>query len=175
MSRVADALGIARLAAAAVLPGALLRGIEAPRPLPVILFAAAATTDFLDGIVARRGTPTPHGAVLDNVADVAFVLAASVTGAALGLVSWTAPVAIALAFGAYAVASLKGSRRIPARTTIGHAAGIANYALAGLIAGTVALPSLVPRTLVAAAGVAVTAVNLGAVGQRFITPRVRAS
>src|SRR5947209_19985611 len=81
----ADALGVVRLGAAALLPGALLR--PACRWLPAALFAVAAATDFFDGVLARRGGgPTRPGAVLDNLADIAFVLAGTITGAALGLV-----------------------------------------------------------------------------------------
>jgi len=86
----ADALGVVRLGAAGLLPGALLR--PACRWLPAALFAVAAATDFFDGVLARRGGgPTRHGAVLDNLADIAFVLAGTITGAALGLVPSAVP------------------------------------------------------------------------------------
>lgn len=165
MIRAADALGVIRLVAAGCLPFAL----QAPRwrPLPVLLFAIAAVTDYVDGEVARRGRgPTRHGAVLDNVADIVFVLAGTVAGAALGLVPAAAPLAIAVAFGVYAAASL--GRSTPARSRVGHAAGVLNYALVGLIAGAVAIPSGVWEPILRAGSLTIVAVNATAVLQRLV-------
>jgi phosphatidylglycerophosphate synthase len=68
----ADALTLGRLAlvpfAAAAAPSV---------PLFVALLAAAATTDVVDGPLARRAGPTRLGRDLDYTADVAFVMAAT--------------------------------------------------------------------------------------------------
>ena len=80
MSRAADALGVARLAAAAAFPPALARAADRPDggSTPLLLFLVAAATDFFDGRVARRsGEASRHGAMLDIGADVAFVLGAA--------------------------------------------------------------------------------------------------
>lgn len=159
MSRAADALGVVRLAAAALFPAAVAR--PAPDASAVGLFAVAAATDFFDGIVARRTTPTRHGALLDVVADVAFVLAGTTSGAALGLVSPAVPVAIAASVTAYAIAARRqGGAR--ARSRLGHAAGVLNYALVGLVAGARWLPGGPWAPLVAATGLVVVAVNVAA-------------
>jgi phosphatidylglycerophosphate synthase len=173
----ADALGILRLAAALALPGALSDALQGRRPwLPPALFAVAAASDFFDGVLARRGRgATRHGAVLDNVADIAFVLAATGTGAALGLVPWLAPLAIAVAFVAYAAASVDRSARERtwriARSDVGHAGGILNYALAGIVTGAAAMPGGAWRTVLRLGSALVVAVNLAAVLERVI-PRV---
>ena len=52
------------------------------------IVAAAAATDFLDGRLARRLGPSRAGAVLDPVADKLFMLAAFLTVARHGLLSW---------------------------------------------------------------------------------------
>lgn len=52
------------------------------------IVAAAAATDFLDGRLARRFGPSRVGAVLDPVADKLFMLAAFLTVAHHGLLSW---------------------------------------------------------------------------------------
>lgn len=52
------------------------------------IVAAAAATDFLDGRLARRFGPSRVGAVLDPVADKLFMLAAFLTVARHGLLSW---------------------------------------------------------------------------------------
>lgn len=52
------------------------------------IVAAAAATDFLDGRLARRLGPSRVGAVLDPVADKLFMLAAFLTVAHHGLLSW---------------------------------------------------------------------------------------
>jgi len=169
----ADALGLVRLAAAAVLPGTLLR--PTPSWLPIVLFMIAAASDWLDGPLARRGRgPTRHGAVLDNAADIAFVLAGTVTGVVSGLVSPAVPLAIAVAFAAYAVASLaettrRGAWRL-ARSRVGHAAGVLNYALTGLVVGGTALPGRGWRPILAAASLVVILANLAAVLERTVPP-----
>ena len=168
----ADALGVVRLVAAVLFPGALARAAGDAGWLPLVLFCLAAATDFFDGVVARRGRgPTAHGAILDNAADLAFVMAASGTGAALRLVPWAVPLAIASSFGVYVLASATasathGSVRM-ARSSIGHAAGVVNYALAGLLAGAVALPGHAWTIILPVASVTVIAVNSTAILQRL--------
>jgi phosphatidylglycerophosphate synthase len=173
----ADALGFVRVVAAMLLPWALR---EAPRRWwpPVVLFVIAAASDFFDGIVARRGRgPTAHGAVLDNSADVAFVLSGTGTGASWGLVSRAVPAAIVVAFAAYAAASLRLSARAGegrlARSAIGHAAGVLNYVLTGLVVGAVALPARAWTPLLAVGSAAVVAANGGAVLARLVAPLLR--
>jgi phosphatidylglycerophosphate synthase len=168
----ADALGILRLAAAVVLPGALTGAVAGRRWwLPIGLFAIGAASDFLDGVAARRGRgATRHGAILDNVADIAFVLAGTGAGAALGLVPRAVPAAIAVSFTAYALASIDRSARQRtwgvARSRLGHGAGVLNYALTGLIAGAAALPGRVWGPLLQLGSLVIITVNLAAVLER---------
>ena len=171
MLAAADALGVVRLGAAAMLPGALDRAVGGRgRWLPALLFALAAASDFLDGRLARRGRgPTRHGAVLDSLADIAFVLAGTVSGATLALVPSAVPLAIGVAFAAYAAASLRG-RRV-ARSAAGHAAGVLNYALVGLLAGRAAVPGGAWPPVLALAATLVVGVNLAAVLERLVGPR----
>ncbi|HYY05116.1 MAG TPA: CDP-alcohol phosphatidyltransferase family protein [Candidatus Limnocylindria bacterium] len=166
MTAAADALGVVRLAAAFVLPSALARAVGGQgRWWPALLFAVGAASDFFDGVLARRGHgATRHGAVLDNLADIAFVLAGTVAGATLGLVPRAVPLAIGLAFASYAAASLRGGQR--ARSAAGHTAGWLNYALVGLITGAAAVPGRVWVPLLATAGWLVIGVNLAAVLSR---------
>lgn len=165
---LADALGLLRIGAACLLPSALQAAMARGGGwLPLVLVAGAALTDYVDGPLARRGPPRRHGAALDNLADIALVLAGTGTGAVVGLVSWAAPAAIGLAFAAYAMAALAGVPSRPARTRLGHAAGVLNYALVLLIAGAAA-PLRGPwMTLLEPASLAVVAVNLAAVLSRL--------
>jgi phosphatidylglycerophosphate synthase len=169
----ADALSVARLALAAVLPGALASGADAVGGswVPLGLVAAGALTDLLDGVVARRAPRSSrHGALLDGVADVALVLAATIAAAARGLVPIAVPVAVVTAFTAYAFAAVRGGpteagwRR--ARTRLGHAAGVLNYGLAGLIGLAVAMPARAWAPALGFASLVVIGVNLGAVVDR---------
>ena len=178
MSLAADALGLLRLGAAVVLPGEIASAAAIPHGSwePLCLFAIAATSDFVDGRLARAtGGPTAHGALLDTVADVSFVLAATGGGAAIGLVPWAAPLAIVLAVAAYALTSLRrslhvGSWRL-ARSRIGHAAGVANYALAGLVAGALALPHPAWGAVLRVASLVGVALNVAAVVARLVPAR----
>jgi len=169
VSAAADALSLGRLAAAVVLPHALTTAIAGgtPRWVPAGLFVFAAASDFLDGRLARGAGPvTRHGAVLDNLADVTFVLAASVTGVFVGLVPRVLPIAIVAAFGGYVLASVE--QRTRARSRVGHAGGVLNYAVAGLITAAVLAPGVTTRVLVGATADVAAAVNLLAVLERFL-------
>jgi CDP-diacylglycerol--glycerol-3-phosphate 3-phosphatidyltransferase/cardiolipin synthase len=52
------------------------------------IVGAAAATDFVDGILARRFGASRVGAVLDPIADKAFMVSAFVTVASRGLLEW---------------------------------------------------------------------------------------
>ncbi len=131
-----------------------------------MLFGIAATTDFLDGRIARRaGVASGAGQVLDTVADVLFVESTFVCFAVWGRVSWLLPAAVGLSVAAYAVASwhrARLARRVElARSRIGHAAGVLNYALVGMLAAEPIVA--MPAWLVGAAALGVAGVNLLAV------------
>ena len=175
MSRAADALGVARLAAAAAFPPALARAADRPDggSTPLLLFLVAAATDFFDGRVARRsGEASRHGAMLDIGADVAFVLGAATSGAALGFVPWATPVAIVAAVGSYALASARAGQ--VAYSAVGHAAGVGNYALAGVLAGVVALPGSGVDRVLHFASLLIIVLNLAAVVDRLVPRRTEA-
>ena len=178
MSLPADALSLLRLGAAVVLRGEIAAAAGAPHGSwePLCLVAIAATSDFVDGRLARAtGGPTAHGALLDTVADVSVVLAATGGGAAVGLVPWVAPLAIVLAVAAYALSSLRRSMRVGswrlARSRLGHAGGVANYALAALVAGALALPHPGWGAVLRVASVIVVALNVAAAVARFVPAR----
>lgn len=174
MRLAADLLGVLRLALAAAFPAAAARGDWSA----VAVFALAAASDYADGPLARRaGRPSAYGTVLDNVADVAFVLAGTATAASAGAVTWLVPAAIAGAAIAYAAASLARTRAagapVRAYSAIGHAAGVCNYALVGGYAGSVALPGALWPPVLALGAAVVVALNLGAVALRWV-PGLRA-
>jgi phosphatidylglycerophosphate synthase len=135
-------------------------------------------SDYLDGPLARRGgPPSAYGTLLDNVADIAFVLAGTATAAASGAIGWLVPAAIACSATAYALASLSRTRTtgtpVRAYSAIGHAAGVCNYALVGLYAGSVALPGSVWTSILTLGAAVAVALNLGAVALRWL-PGLRA-
>ncbi|MEO0974983.1 MAG: CDP-diacylglycerol--glycerol-3-phosphate 3-phosphatidyltransferase, partial [Pseudomonadota bacterium] len=72
------------------------------RPVAVLLFAAAALTDWLDGLLARRLDQTSEfGAFLDPIADklivsVALVITVEASARTLGL-PWSVPIALCAA------------------------------------------------------------------------------
>ena len=178
MSLAADVLGLLRLGAAVAMPREIAAAAATSGGSwgPLCLFAIAATSDFVDGRVARATSrPTAHGALLDTVADVTFVLAATGSGAAIGLVPWAAPLAIVAAVASYALASLRRSTHVGswrlARSRIGHAGGVTNYALAGLVAGALALPHPAWGALLRVASLGVVALNVAAVVTRVVPAR----
>jgi phosphatidylglycerophosphate synthase len=167
--RLADLVTLTRLGLAVALPFAMLHG----GTLPAACWVFAAATDYLDGPLARRASaPTRHGPVLDNAADVAFVLGGLVTAAVLGLVPWLVPAAILLAVVDYARASFEASRGMAAarlaRSPVGHAAGVLNYACLGVVCGRLAWPWTTPAIVLTAVELATVAMNVGAVVARMV-------
>jgi phosphatidylglycerophosphate synthase len=139
---------------------------------PLVAFALAATSDYVDGPLARRaGGASRYGVLLDSSADIVFVLVALSAGVVGGRLVWIVPVAVACAAAPYLAATLLRSRATggPARaySAVGHWAGICNYALAGLVAGSAALPGPVWPGMLLVGSAVVIALNLSAVGMRL--------
>lgn len=83
-----------------------------------LLWAAVASTDSLDGWVARRHGATTSGAFLDPLADKILVLGALGALAATGLTSWVPVVLIAgreLTISVYRSAVARHGLSVPAR------------------------------------------------------------
>jgi len=145
---------------------------------PVAVFALAAASDYVDGPIARRaGGATRYGVLLDSGADVAFVTIASSAGAVLGRLSWFVPVSILASAVPYLVATWRWGRahEAPARaySAVGHAAGVSNYVLAGLLAGSTAVPDGPWPVLLGLGSAVVVGLNLTAVAARLAS-RARA-
>ena len=104
--------------------------------LAVVIFAAIAASDVVDGQLARRWASASNvGRTFDHLADIGFILAALWTYTRLGLVPWWVPAAIAASFAFYVIdswsrptarGSLIGSR-------VGHIGGVCNYVLIGVL------------------------------------------
>ena len=79
---IADAVTALRIPLAVTFPLTENHGLQ------LAIVAAAAASDFVDGRLARRLGPSRVGAVLDPIADKLFMLAAFLTVAHHGLLSW---------------------------------------------------------------------------------------
>lgn len=109
-----------------------------------VLFGLIAISDFADGYVARRfGVASRGGRWLDHAADIGFVVPALLLYSKLGIAPWWVPAAVVLSFAAYVADSW---RRRPPRgwpdligSRVGHAAGVCNYALIGVLVGNATL------------------------------------
>jgi len=174
MPGLADVLTVGRLGAGLLMPFAILHG----RTAPIALWLFAVSSDFADGRIARRrGVPSRYGAVLDPLADVTFILATFTTSAALGHVGWVVPLAIVASVTGYAIAIIRASRTAGdvrlARSWIGHAAGVVNYAAAGIVLGAVAWPAAeIAESAIRGAAIAVVTVNVGAVVERSLSTQL---
>ncbi|HYC56452.1 MAG TPA: CDP-alcohol phosphatidyltransferase family protein [Candidatus Binatia bacterium] len=164
-----------------LLAGSLQSG-SSPAALPLVL--AACLSDYVDGRLARRaGLERFSGRLIDNFCDATFLALAfwamgearlwAPAGGWLGSrwvwVNGLPLLAFASAFTAYLARMLIERLRgiAPARSRLGHAAGIANYGLA--IAGAVeAIPSLTLWPGFREPGfVAIAALNLAAVAENL--------
>jgi len=156
-------------ACAAALSGASLE----IRILPLLLFTVAALTDFFDGWVARhKRAASGHGQLFDHATDAVFIGSSLVFFAAAGRVSWWVPVAVAASVAAYGRAlwrdALAAAAVRLARSAVGHAAGVVNYMLVGLLSADLALAGSVPEWLVHHAGWATAGINALAVVGRLL-------
>ena len=121
--------------------------------LVVGLFALICASDYYDGPLARAlGLDSDLGKVLDNLADITFVLVTLTYLVHRGAVPWWIPTAIALAFGQYTLDSWLLSGRGTSVTLVsnplGHWAGILNYLFTGVTALNAALQQrLLPGVL----------------------------
>ena len=117
------------------------------------LFALICASDYYDGPLARAlGLDSDLGKVLDNLADITFVLVTLTYLVHRGAVPWWIPTAIALAFGQYTLDSWLLSGRGTSVTLVsnplGHWAGILNYLFTGVTALNAALQQrLLPTVL----------------------------
>jgi len=119
----------------------------------VVLFLMICASDYYDGPVARAlGVDSDLGKVLDNLADITFLLVTLTYLVSANIVPWWIPAAVALAFGQYTVDSwlLAGQRTdlILVSNPIGHWAGILNYIGTGVMALHAGLQQQLLPTLV---------------------------
>ena len=119
----------------------------------VVLFLLICASDYYDGPVARAlGVDSDLGKVLDNLADITFLLVTLTYLVLVNVVPWWIPAAIALAFSQYTVDSwlLAGQRTdlILVSNPIGHWAGILNYIGTGVMALHAGLQQQLLPTLV---------------------------
>ncbi len=154
--------------------------------LPLTLLACA--SDYLDGPLARRsGADTQVGRLLDGFCDVGFLVLA-LTGMARahlwsGVVAALPPAALpgwqsldlfpiwalAMSFGVYLVRISVQRRRgqLPARSSCGHRAGIANYGLV-LVGAAESWPTLaLPHAFLQSCCVGVSLLNLAAIAENL--------
>jgi len=138
-----------------------------------VLFALAAASDVYDGRLARRyGSASTFGRFLDHFADIGFLLAAYAAFAARGEAPWWVPASIAAAFAVYVVDSWL--RSAPAQpnligSRIGHAGGVANYVLLGVLTFNAAAElRLLPPSVVLAMCALVPTYSAAAILSRFL-------
>jgi phosphatidylglycerophosphate synthase len=140
--------------------------------LPLGLFALAAASDFADGRLARAsGSASGRGQLLDTGADVLFLGGALVLFAARGRIPWVVPGAMGAAVAMYAHDSwrrARGSGMLALdRSTVGHAAGVANFALVGLLAAEHGFPTWLAARVVDVGALATASLNAASAGQRL--------
>ncbi|HUY26696.1 MAG TPA: CDP-alcohol phosphatidyltransferase family protein [Candidatus Binataceae bacterium] len=135
---------------------------------------AAATSDFLDGRVARRfGIGAGAGRWLDPAADVTFVLAALGCAAAAGAIPIYIPILIAVSFAQYAIDSrLLHRTGGPVRSRLGHYGGVVNYGLVLVLA--FAPPGSIASRAIRESAPALAIFYIAAIAERALEYRPRA-
>ena len=136
LAQLPNALSASRFVLAGIWIALVADGV-APRAPYIALVLAAWATDYLDGQLARSlDVASGVGRWLDSIADVTFVLAAIISGAALDAVPYYIPILIAASFSQYALDStlIARSGSGPVRSRLGHLGGMINYAIVIVLA-----------------------------------------
>ena len=121
--------------------------------LVIGLFLLICASDYYDGPLARAlGLSSDLGKVLDNLADITFLLVTLTYLVRHDAAPWWIPAIIALAFAQYTVDSWllagRGTGAVLVSNPIGHWAGILNYIFTGVLALNAALRQQFLPTLV---------------------------
>jgi phosphatidylglycerophosphate synthase len=120
-----------------LMPVALVPAALVPAAVVTGLFLLICASDYYDGPLARaQGLDSDLGKVLDNLADITFLLVTLTYLMGYGVVPWWIPTAIALAFSRYSIDSWLLSKKSANITLvsnpIGHWAGVLNYIFTGV-------------------------------------------
>ncbi|MDD5483998.1 MAG: CDP-diacylglycerol--glycerol-3-phosphate 3-phosphatidyltransferase [Kiritimatiellae bacterium] len=119
--KTANQITLARLGMAFVLPFFLLSDLSFGKTAALVIFGAAALTDFWDGLIARRsGTITLFGRLMDPVADKVLICSAFICFAAQDQIvpAWIVIVIMAREFmvtGIRLLAASQGMTVVPGR------------------------------------------------------------
>lgn len=101
------------------------------------LFLLICASDYYDGPLARaQGLDSDLGKVLDNLADITFLLVTLTYLVRCDVVPWWIPTAIGFAFSQYSIdswlLSKKSANIVLVSNPIGHWAGVLNYIFTGV-------------------------------------------
>jgi phosphatidylglycerophosphate synthase len=172
MTRAADVCTALRVLLAPLLAWQLGLPRAAAGTTPLLLYALAAVTDYLDGRLARAsGSASPRGRVFDHGADALVLFPAFAVLAWRGRVPTVLPVAAVVAFALYLLDGCQrgGSwRRIELTASrSGALGGVLNYGVVGAACAAVWLDAQALDAVVYAAAYGVAAVNLAAAFERL--------
>ena len=178
MRRAADLCTGLRVTLAPVLAWLFVLPREQTEFLPLVVYAIAAATDYVDGALARAaGTASRGGRVFDHGADALLLFPSFWALAVHGRVPYVLPLAAMTAFALYLI---DGWRRGGALSAIdltgsrsGALGGVLNYVVAGAAAVAVVLDAHPIDAAIYAAAFVVAAVNVVAALERLallVTP-----
>lgn len=172
---MAHAITALRLLAVVPAAWAFSRPQSVPAWWLVLLVAVAITSDYSDGIVARRtGTASPGGMLFDHTTDCLFV-SSGLAGAALaGLIPKVLPVLVVVAFTQYVLDSFFLHRQRQLRmSSLGRWNGVFYFAPLVMIAITsLRLPGLseLARVLTRPCAVLLAVSTVASIVDRAIAP-----
>jgi phosphatidylglycerophosphate synthase len=178
MKRAADLCTSLRVLLAPVLAWQLGLPRAVAGVVPLVLYALAAATDYLDGRLARAGgTASRRGRVFDHGADALVLFPAFWVLALRGRLPTVLPVAAMIAFALYVLHGWQrgGSLRHMDLTSSrsGALGGVLNYVVVGAASAAVWLDVRPLDQAIYAAAYAVAAINLAAAFERLpllVTP-----
>jgi phosphatidylglycerophosphate synthase len=170
VQRAADLCTWFRIALAPLFAWTVAESHATPSVWPLAIFVAAALSDFADGRLARAGgVVAPGGRLFDHGADALFLFPALIVLAAVGRVPALLPLAATVAFALYVAHGWRRRAREPIElvaTQVGAYAGVLNYAVGGLAAGTLWIGPSMLDPVVRLAALAIALVNVGAILER---------
>jgi len=172
MRRAADLCTGVRVLLAPILAWLLLLPRAEAGCAPLLVYAVAAATDYVDGTLARAvGTASRAGRVFDHGADALLLFPAFWARATRGRIPFVLPIAAVTAFALYLVDGWRRGGGLAAIDLTGSRSGaiggVLNYAIAAAAAAAVFLDAPPVDAAVYNAAFAIAAVNTMAALERL--------
>lgn len=136
-----------------------------------VLFAVICSSDLLDGFLARKfAAVSPHGAMLDIIADATYVFSSIIALSVAGYVPWWFLGVLILKLAEFLLTSRRGKKRgfAPVFDRVGRVAAALTFVFPGFLFAAVLVFGKAVWSVATGAALVITAMNVFSTLARFI-------